>query len=230
MSDECVSKSCPQCGAAVPEDAPGGFCPKCLIYELLTGELPLGRFAPPSEKAAIDARVDEVVLKALEKERDRRQQTASEVKTQIETIASEPPSPRSKPQGWQLAWCAVSEPRRRLTRTGVALLAMALLICFAWPQRDVTATALGTIETLTDGLGEPWLKEVTMYGPARQQWSELAAATPAFAAGLFGLLLWITLGGLQDAERAAVGRPRLRLVDWPGGKRRIRWGTVALGD
>jgi serine/threonine protein kinase len=33
MSDESVSKSCPQCGAAVPDDAPGGFCPKCLMIQ-----------------------------------------------------------------------------------------------------------------------------------------------------------------------------------------------------
>ena len=58
-----------------------------VFYELLTGELPLGRFAPPSDKVAVDARVDEVVLKALEKERERRQQSAAEVKTQVETIA-----------------------------------------------------------------------------------------------------------------------------------------------
>src|SRR5207244_4737614 len=39
-----------------------------VFYEMLTGQLPLGRFAPPSEKAAVDIRVDEVVLRALENE------------------------------------------------------------------------------------------------------------------------------------------------------------------
>lgn len=38
-----------------------------VFYELLTGELPLGRFALPSEKTAVDAGVDEVVLKALQR-------------------------------------------------------------------------------------------------------------------------------------------------------------------
>src|ERR1035438_9940285 len=59
-----------------------------VFYEMLTGELPLGRFAPPSEKSTVDPRVDEVVLRTLEKERERRTQTAGEVKTQVETIAS----------------------------------------------------------------------------------------------------------------------------------------------
>lgn len=79
-----------------------------VFYEMLTGELPLGRFAPPSEKSAVDARVDEVVLRALEKEREYRQKSAGEVKTQVETIAARPsalaaglagapPQPRTEP-------------------------------------------------------------------------------------------------------------------------------------
>ncbi|MCI0745323.1 MAG: protein kinase [Verrucomicrobia subdivision 3 bacterium] len=58
-----------------------------VFYEMLTGELPLGRFAPPSQKASVDARVDEIVLRALRKERELRQQSATEVKTQVETVA-----------------------------------------------------------------------------------------------------------------------------------------------
>ncbi|MBI2924155.1 MAG: serine/threonine protein kinase [Verrucomicrobia bacterium] len=62
-----------------------------VFYEMLTGELPIGRFAPPSQKAHVDVRLDEVVLKSLEKERERRYQTANEVKTDVEMIASESP-------------------------------------------------------------------------------------------------------------------------------------------
>ena len=39
-----------------------------VFYQMLTGELPIGRFAPPSKKVQIDVRLDEVVLRALEKE------------------------------------------------------------------------------------------------------------------------------------------------------------------
>lgn len=59
-----------------------------VFYEMLTGELPIGRFAPPSKKTAVDSRVDEVVLHALEKEREKRFRTASEVKTSVEAITS----------------------------------------------------------------------------------------------------------------------------------------------
>jgi tRNA A-37 threonylcarbamoyl transferase component Bud32 len=58
-----------------------------VFYEMLTGELPLGNFQPPSQKVQIDVRLDEVVLHALEKEPERRYQTASEVGTAVETIA-----------------------------------------------------------------------------------------------------------------------------------------------
>lgn len=52
-----------------------------VIYEMLTGELPFGRFQPPSSKSDIDTSLDEVVMRALEKEPDRRYQQASEFKT-----------------------------------------------------------------------------------------------------------------------------------------------------
>jgi tRNA A-37 threonylcarbamoyl transferase component Bud32 len=54
-----------------------------VFYEMLTGELPIGRFEPPSHKARIDVRIDEIVLKTLEKQPERRYQHASEVKEDV---------------------------------------------------------------------------------------------------------------------------------------------------
>jgi Protein kinase domain/HlyD family secretion protein len=62
-----------------------------VFYEMLTGELPLGKFAAPSSKVQVDVRLDEVVLHALEKEPERRYQHASQVKSDVETIATTPP-------------------------------------------------------------------------------------------------------------------------------------------
>ena len=64
-----------------------------VFYEMLTGELPLGKFQPPSSCTRgmqIDVRLDEVVLHALEKEPARRYQQVSQVKTAVETIATTP--------------------------------------------------------------------------------------------------------------------------------------------
>jgi len=89
-----------------------------VFYEMLTGELPLGRFAPPSQKSAADPRLDEVVMKTLEKEPERRTQTAGEVRTQVETIAG---APRGKvPEGPAASKPTDSEKLLRL-KAGVFL-------------------------------------------------------------------------------------------------------------
>jgi serine/threonine protein kinase len=64
-----------------------------LFYEMLTGELPIGRFQPPSKKAQLDGRLDEVVLRALEGEPAQRYQQASHIKTDVERITGSPPPP-----------------------------------------------------------------------------------------------------------------------------------------
>jgi uncharacterized protein (TIGR03067 family) len=65
-----------------------------VFYQMLTGELPGKPIVPPSQsggKIHIDVRLDEVVLRALEKKPELRYQQASVMKTQVETIATTPP-------------------------------------------------------------------------------------------------------------------------------------------
>jgi serine/threonine protein kinase len=64
-----------------------------VFYEMLTGELPIGRFKPPSARTPLDERIDEIVLRALERERELRQKNATEFKTQVEHVASHPTPP-----------------------------------------------------------------------------------------------------------------------------------------
>ncbi len=59
-----------------------------VLYELLTGEVPMGRFYPPSEKVQSDPRLDGIVLRALEREPNHRFQTAREVKAALDRIES----------------------------------------------------------------------------------------------------------------------------------------------
>ncbi len=58
-----------------------------VLYEMLTGELPVGPFEPPARRLGLDARLDEVVLRTLEREPARRYQRASEVATDVEDVA-----------------------------------------------------------------------------------------------------------------------------------------------
>ncbi|MDR3459450.1 MAG: protein kinase [Verrucomicrobiae bacterium] len=62
-----------------------------VFYEMLTGELPGKKIAPPSTKVLIDVRLDEIVLRALEKRPELRFQQVSEVKTCLETVAASAP-------------------------------------------------------------------------------------------------------------------------------------------
>ena len=70
-----------------------------VFYELLTGELPLGRFAPPSKMVHIDVRLDEIVLRTPEKKTSQRYQHAGEVKTEVETVMRTPSEPPPRPDG-----------------------------------------------------------------------------------------------------------------------------------
>ncbi len=65
-----------------------------VFYEMLTGELPIGRFAPPSSKAMVNEQVDAIVMRALAKERELRQQSATQVKTEIAEAADGRPHQR----------------------------------------------------------------------------------------------------------------------------------------
>lgn len=59
-----------------------------VFYEMLTGDLPTGNFDPPSRKVQLDVRLDEVVLRSLAREPDRRYQHASEIKADVETVSN----------------------------------------------------------------------------------------------------------------------------------------------
>jgi serine/threonine protein kinase len=64
-----------------------------VFYQMLTGELPGKPIVPPSHacgKVQVDVRLDEVVLRALEKKPELRYQQVSVFKTQVETIAQTP--------------------------------------------------------------------------------------------------------------------------------------------
>ncbi|MDR3458614.1 MAG: protein kinase [Verrucomicrobiae bacterium] len=59
-----------------------------VFYQMLTGELPGKQIEPPSRKVQIDVRLDEIVLRAMEKNPKLRYQQVSEVKTRVATLAA----------------------------------------------------------------------------------------------------------------------------------------------
>jgi serine/threonine protein kinase len=100
-----------------------------VFYQMLTGELPGKPLEPPSKKVMLDVRLDEVVLRALEKKPARRYQKVSELKTKVDKISSE-----LEPEDEAIAGSVVS--KSRTSWVAGALLALAvlasLLALFFW--------------------------------------------------------------------------------------------------
>ena len=113
-----------------------------VLYEMLTGELPLGRFAAPSEKAHCSSGVDDVVLRALEKQRERRQQSATEMKTQVEgagnigIVAGRAPDELSKTAVLGMLFVVACIP------AGIALFHVAQQFKDTFPKRPATIAAV----------------------------------------------------------------------------------------
>ena len=99
-----------------------------VLYEMLTGELPVGRVRPPSESGSAPAALDDVVLKAIEPDPERRFGSATAMREALRDAQE-----------------ASAKPSRRLplaaTITSAAIVAG---IAFAaWPKNDDHAAAAG---------------------------------------------------------------------------------------
>ncbi len=79
-----------------------------VLYEALTGKLPVGSFTPPSQKAGVDTRFDAIVQRALAREPEQRYQHVGELKKDLDGLT---------PGGGQPQVIAVAIP---LARAGQA--------------------------------------------------------------------------------------------------------------
>jgi len=103
-----------------------------LFYELLTGELPLGRFPPPSKLSSIDSRIDELILRALDKSPARRQQSAAQFRAELAHILSTPQPVRGAEDRLRRLRLDERSPHRpwSLVRGFIVLFPLATLIAF----------------------------------------------------------------------------------------------------
>jgi predicted Ser/Thr protein kinase len=75
-----------------------------VLYELLTGELPLGNFPPPSHRVQVDVRLDEVVARALMKDPGERYQSAAEVRSDVDDVVAHPERGRMRKEKRSSNW------------------------------------------------------------------------------------------------------------------------------
>ncbi len=102
-----------------------------VFYQMLTGELPGKPLQAPSKKVQVDVRLDEVVLRALEGEPERRYQQASQLRTAVETIipgtdptTQEPNAGTSRPGSSSKE--AKLQPVHQFSRIGILLAVVCL--------------------------------------------------------------------------------------------------------
>jgi predicted Ser/Thr protein kinase len=180
-----------------------------VFYEMLTGELPVGRFALPSEKAGVPADLDSVVLRALEKEPERRYQRASDVKTDLDGIGSGPgvqgrPAERdTRPMPPKEAIKARVRPAATaLLITGILYLAILPLFCLA-----------GLLAPTADRVNPRRPRPVSASPAAPLPLAMVSANTPAPAfpplfavvgVGLFEILI-LLFGGLVSGPLIILG-------------------------
>ena len=201
-----------------------------VFYELLTGELPLGRFAAPSMKSDLDARIDDIVLRALAKERDLRQQSAGEVKTQVEHVARNPavPAPPSSPPSfhptppegpavsmtrlnWALGFVAVS-----LLLAGPAVMAAGFYLRHSRPV-EWRLIALAVVPGLVCGVAGTILAELEVSAFRRNPALKVGRFRLMFALGIWPTVLAQFCAGVLAFCAGLIlsgfrGRPSLELA------------------
>lgn len=154
-----------------------------VIYEMLTGQLPIGRFELPSQRVQIDVRLDDVVLRTLETEPQRRYQQASQVKSDVVSIASKQDaayaptrnfSPGEQPSS------GLSEPSLRVVGLQQQELAGRLLLT----RRELMEHVRGALQPLRLGQVIQILFGVLLIGLGVRCWAPNTAVPHLLVCGL----------------------------------------------
>ena len=97
-----------------------------MLYEMLTGELPLGHFEPPSKRSGCDPAFDSVVLRAMSQDPAKRYRSARDLQTAmtVGTVIRSNDSNRTITSGWSFSRLA---SELFLSTCSVLLMAVGLL-------------------------------------------------------------------------------------------------------
>ncbi len=89
-----------------------------VFYELLIGEVPIGRFPLPSETHGTDPRLDEIVLRSLETEPAARYQAAAAMRAALDALGRDEPRWFGSSASGRRCWVSVEpEPEFSIYRT-----------------------------------------------------------------------------------------------------------------
>lgn len=175
-----------------------------VFYEMLTGELPLGRFDPPSKKSTIHEQWDEVVLRALEKEPDRRYQHASDIKTDVERVSEHGSASASTGAAGGTTQNGAEVGRRRVPHWGF-LMQGVLMMSLGLPLLVLGLLSLAHIVFVWIGLGLgvagagccaiAFMKDSRLPAATRVNIGTLIAGVTMSVIGLAVIVLPVVAGG-----------------------------------
>jgi len=149
-----------QASAAQADHRSDIFALGVMLYEMLTGHTPSSVLDLPSHEVRVDVRLDEVVVKALQKRPERRYQAADELKSDVERIRTTPP-PEVKVETPTSEALKPETPKRDVrapffrSRAGLASGAAALALVVAgggwqWTHRTKAGASTGTVRAAQD--------------------------------------------------------------------------------
>ncbi|RYD61465.1 MAG: serine/threonine protein kinase, partial [Verrucomicrobiaceae bacterium] len=158
-----------------------------VLYEMLTGERPTTIPVAPSRRVQIDVRLDEVVMKALEGQPERRYQTAADFRTVVETaVRANPPVP---PGEWQLRCTACQSTRSLASAGGIRIGAASVgKRTLAW-CRSCGGLRFAAIEKAGETRGGS-----TTANPQSNQKSQVSGLLLHFAPALLLIAAWWSSG------------------------------------
>ena len=159
------------------------------IYQMLTGEVPRGKWDLPSVKAAVDVRFDAIVNRALQPRREARYQSSAELRCDLEQIRIDP----------RVGKRSLAVPFRRpgLAMAALVTVMAAGMLVFFWREYPLNPRFLANRVVSTEADSGP--------GSLRQNIQDsVSGGTISFAPQLSGATIQLTGGELQISRNLAI--------------------------
>ncbi len=196
-----------------------------VLYELLTGRLPVGTYEPPSKCAAVSDGIDRVVHRSLEQEPERRYQQVRDVQREVERAAAAGGVSRAAPAapGEKVVPCSTRRGWVAVVAAVLLLMTVATGIAFflhkqAWiaMRGHSVRREVAQHEAMLDAMraqvdeGQAWTGglpaaiETELPVAIARSWSVLLPLAAGVGAAMIALVLLLVAG---RTARAAASRP-----------------------
>jgi hypothetical protein len=173
-----------------------------VFYEMLTGELPLGRFALPSEKGAGDTAMDQIVLRALDKNPDQRYQKISEVAREVailQPVAQASPAVMLANRSFQDEMDE-EVARLQLTAPAVGLILTAILAVLQWAAVGI-AGIFAILDWYEAAASWSHLPNAEYYAASRMRDVRIGVTLEILGILLIPLAAWVLVRGARRIYR-----------------------------